>query len=213
MNQKNALAPLIDARSAREALREDIRESVLVAAARLLQQEGGAALTVRRVAEAVNASTKVVYTLFGGKDGLLDALYLHSFDRFGEMLAACRPEASPADRLAAMCSAYRRFALAEPAFYQIMFGDLGKDYCAPATSRERAWLTFRQLAKVIAAASGKVDRTAVADDTRLLWASMHGCVSLELRSLMKDEATSARIFISACTVVAASIGISLEFRD
>ncbi|KEQ53887.1 TetR/AcrR family transcriptional regulator [Sphingobium chlorophenolicum] len=68
-----------DVRAVRAAMETDMRAVLLGAAAVLLSEEGPSALTVRRVADAVNASTKMIYTHFGGKDGLFDALYLHSF--------------------------------------------------------------------------------------------------------------------------------------
>lgn len=203
--------PITDVRSARENLREDVRRSVLLAAAQILLEEGPTALTVRRVADAVNASTKVVYTLFGGKDGLLDALYLHSFARFADAFAECRAIEPPARRLAALCQRYRAFACAEPALYQFMFGDLGRAYQAPLASRKRAWKTFEVLAEALAAASGETERSVVADGTRVLWAAMHGCVSLELRGLMKDAAMARRIFEAAVRAAAAQAGIGLVF--
>lgn len=60
---------------AREENRELLRRNVLEAANHILSTEGAAALTVRRVAQELDASTKVIYTLFDGKDGLADALY------------------------------------------------------------------------------------------------------------------------------------------
>ncbi|HJV74456.1 MAG TPA: hypothetical protein VJ654_09560, partial [Noviherbaspirillum sp.] len=47
----------IDFRQAQEDLRGKLRQGMLDAATRLLTDEGPAALTVRRVAEAVNCST------------------------------------------------------------------------------------------------------------------------------------------------------------
>ncbi len=60
-----ATAPAIaaaspDVRLARAGLDADTRAPVPVVAPRILRQEGPAAFTVRRVAERVNASTKVI---------------------------------------------------------------------------------------------------------------------------------------------------------
>ena len=79
---------------------EQDRAVVLGAAKRLLEEEGASALSVRRLAKELGTSYQLVYTLFGGKQGLLDALFR---DGFASLEAACRalpPSASPVDDLA-----------------------------------------------------------------------------------------------------------------
>ena len=190
-----------DLRHARAGLDADARAAMLVAAARILREEGPAALTVRRVAERVNASTKVIYTRFGGKDGLLDALYLYAFEGLETVLSGCLAGAGPVARLRLMCTAYRRYALAEPALYNIMFGDLGRAYEAPAASRRQAWRTFHALRDTVAACLPG-PRTAEADGiTRLLWSAMHGVVGLELRDVLGDGAACEALFADAIDAV------------
>src|ERR1700741_3796419 len=79
---------VIDFRQEQEGLRSALRQGMLDAATRLLVEEGAAALTVRKVAEAVNCSTTLLYSLFGGKDGLSNALYLEGFARLKQEYAA-----------------------------------------------------------------------------------------------------------------------------
>ena len=59
------------------------REALLAAAHDLLATEGPAALTVRRIAAAAGMSTMNVYSRFGGKDGVLDELFIDGFRRLG----------------------------------------------------------------------------------------------------------------------------------
>jgi AcrR family transcriptional regulator len=194
-------ATLVDLRLARAGFDADARAAMLVAAARILREEGPAALTVRRVAERVNASTKVIYTRFGGKDGLLDALYIHAFEGLGIVLSQCVEVAEPEPRLRRMCTAYRRYALAEPALYNIMFGDLGRAYEAPVASRRQAWRTFHALRDTVAACLPAA-RAGEADEiTRLLWSAMHGVVGLELRGVLGDAAACEALFAAAIDAV------------
>ena len=74
------------------------RERYLDAALSVLFDRGVTALTVRGVAEAAGASTISVYTRFGGRSGLLDALYERTFDSLRELLEACRRRAPTASR-------------------------------------------------------------------------------------------------------------------
>src|SRR5438105_9415646 len=66
---------------------DDRRRPVLESAARLLAEEGPHGLSLRRIAAEAGGSTQLVYTLFGGKPGLADALYAEGF---GRLSAACR---------------------------------------------------------------------------------------------------------------------------
>ena len=65
-----------------------VRRALLDAASRLLVEEGPQALSMRRVAAAAGCSTTVLYTLFGGKEGLADALYREGFARLTAAIQA-----------------------------------------------------------------------------------------------------------------------------
>src|SRR5215213_5805048 len=65
---------------------DETREALLAAAHDLLAREGAAALTVRRIAAAAGVSTMNVYSRFGGKDGVLDALLIEGFEKLTEVI-------------------------------------------------------------------------------------------------------------------------------
>src|SRR5947207_9265011 len=94
------------------------RQAILDAALRLLRDEGPEAMRVRRVAAAAGCSTMGVYTHFGGKDGLTEALWLDGFRRFGAAMAAVPRRGSPLLRVRRLLSAYRHWALAHSTYYQ-----------------------------------------------------------------------------------------------
>src|SRR5580704_19002101 len=54
--------------------RRETRENLVEVAARLLREQGAAAVTTRAVAEAAGVQAPTIYRLFGDKDGLLDAV-------------------------------------------------------------------------------------------------------------------------------------------
>lgn len=127
----------------------ECRATLLSTAATLLSEEGPAALTVRRVAEKATASIKMIYTHFGGKDGLLEVLYLQSFALLDQEFRAHLTEPDSASRLASMLVAYRVFALHEPALYNVMFGDLGRAWEVPPACRKQAWRSFETLRNAV----------------------------------------------------------------
>lgn len=165
-----------------------------MAAARLLSQEGPHALSLRRVAAEVGASTQAVYTLFGGKPGLADALYAEGFRRLSASMRAGLEAtgAAPGDpaRLLGLGRGYRRFALAEPAFFAVMFGRAVAGF-VPAR-RTRATGRAQTLGQVEAAAQQCLDAgTLHAPDAAVLarrcWATTHGLAALEVAALLSGE--------------------------
>lgn len=202
-----------DLRRARAALDLNARATILSAAAAVLQDEGPAALTIRRIAQAVNTSTKAIYTHFGGKDGLLDAVYLEGFAGLGRSMSAAPTGASPPDRLRAMCVAYRDYARARPAFYNVMFGDMGRAYHASVESRRKAAETFAILKHAIQASlnAQAADHAPVSAGlvTRMLWAAMHGVVSLELRGLLAGPDDVDRVFALTVDAVCTTHGVPI----
>lgn len=177
------------------------RAILLAAAATVLGEEGPAALTVRRIAEAVNASTKLIYTHFGGMDGLLDALYRESFARLTAAFEAHAGVAGADARLRGMTEAYRALALAEPALYRVMFGDAGRAWEPDLSSRREAWQSFRTLRGAVEACRPARATTDPVRVTYLLWAAMHGVVSLELRGLLGPAQDGAELFRAAVDAV------------
>ena len=65
-------------------------------------------------------STSVLYTMFGAKAGIAEALWREGFDRLSTALDQVTG-ADPLQRLAAMGRAYRANALANRSYYAIMF--------------------------------------------------------------------------------------------
>lgn len=159
--------------------------SVLIAAAlALLQREGAAGLTVRNITHEAGCSTTGVYTYFGGKHGLVEAIFLEGFDSFDE---AVRPGLESGD-LGAAGRAYRWWALDHRTQYMVMFGGAVPDYVPSGPARERALLSFSRLAD-------GVHRSAPGDDhaerAHHLFATVHGYVMLEMAEMSAAIETDA----------------------
>ena len=99
----------------------DVRVELIEAAARVVAEEGRAALTTRRLAAEVGTSTMAVYTYFRGMPELLRAVRQEAFDRFGAHLAAVPPRADPVAEIVELGAAYVRNAVKNPARYRFMF--------------------------------------------------------------------------------------------
>jgi len=154
------------------------RETLLDAALRLLEQRGPGALRIRDLAEAAGQSTMGVYTHFGSKQGLLEQLYLHGFRRLEDRLDSIPSDGQPRRELLALALAYRAFALDNDALYGLMFERATPDFVPSDASRLAGLATFQMLATRVAA--WRPELTDPAADAHLIWATMHGLVTIEL---------------------------------
>src|SRR5215213_7336087 len=154
------------------------RETLLDAALRLLVERGPGALRIRDVAAAAEQSTMGVYTHFGSKQGLLEQLYLYGFRRLEERLDGVPSDGEGRHELLAFALAYREFALDNEALYGLMFERATPDFVPSDTSRLAGLSTFEMLARRVA--EWQPDLTGPAADAHLVWATMHGLVSIEL---------------------------------
>jgi AcrR family transcriptional regulator len=154
------------------------RETLLETALRLLEERGPGALRVRDLAVAVGKSTMGVYTHFGSKQGLLEELYLHGFDRLEDRLKSVASDGNANRELLQFALAYREFALDNEALYGLMFERATPDFVPSDDSRMAGLATFEMLVKRIAA--WQPDLADPAPTAHLVWAAMHGLVSIEL---------------------------------
>src|SRR3954471_8950615 len=154
------------------------RETLLDAALHLLEERGPGALRIRDLAAAAEQSTMGVYTHFGSKQGLLEQLYLHGFERLEERLDSVPSDAQGREALLASALAYRAFALDNEALYGLMFERATPDFVPSDASRLAGLTTFEMLAARVA--DRRPDFTDPAAEAHLIWAAMHGLVSIEL---------------------------------
>jgi AcrR family transcriptional regulator len=154
------------------------RETLLDAALRLLEERGPGSLRIRDLATAAEKSTMGVYTHFGSKQGLLEQLYLHGFRRLEDRLNSVPTDGQGRQELLEFALAYRTFALENEALYGLMFERASPDFVPSDASRLAALSTFEMLAARVAEWWPDLIEPAAA--AHLLWATMHGLVSIEL---------------------------------
>lgn len=176
---------------ARPKLHDDVlRIRLLDTAGALLTTEGPNALSLRRLAAEAGTSTSAVYALFGGKPGILRALFVEAFTRFAAHLDAVTPSDDPLADLVALGHAYRASALANPHLYAVMFGSPVPGFEPTPEDYAHAEVTFATVLDAVRrAAAAKLLVDAEPDViATALWANVHGLVSLELRGALKPGA-------------------------
>lgn len=156
-----------------------MRQKLLEAGLLVLQGEGAAALTVRRISEEAGCSTTGIYTNFGGKNGLIEAIFVDGFESFDRALNP----AYEGDDLLQAGRLYREWALANRTHYLVMFSQAVPDFEPSQSARDRAFESFQALADAIER-QGAEDPLSQA---YLLYAFVHGHVMLELVGLVPPD--------------------------
>jgi AcrR family transcriptional regulator len=172
---------------ARERGQQALVDSLLKVAGEILVQEGAHSLSMRRVAQAAGCSTTVLYTLFGSKNGIIDALFVEGFQRLGQAHAALAPSDDPLQWIMNLCRVYRQVALANPMHYSIMFGNAIPGFEPSANSLLEASKALQPLMDAIQLAmdQGALDVLDAEEFSIELWSVAHGFVSIELARMHK----------------------------
>ncbi len=176
-------------RQAKSYGQELLRRTVLEAASHLLVEQGPAALTVRKIAQELGCSTKIIYTMFQGKDGLSDALYIDGCERLRLTLEAVPDEENTAALLYRLGQAYWDFALANSSYYKVLFCEAIPGFQPSTNSIHMAGGAFVRLLRVLERAQerGELFETDPWIAAKILGASAHGVVSLLLLGHLEKD--------------------------
>jgi AcrR family transcriptional regulator len=127
--------------------RTDARTRIVDVAARLLREQGPAAVTTRGVAEAAGMQAPAIYRLFGDKDGLLEAVAEHVMATYvsakaATVEAAAADHVDPLDDLRAGWRTQIDFGLANPSVFRLL-NDPDRARHSPAAQSGRRVLESR----------------------------------------------------------------------
>ncbi|MFC4120420.1 TetR/AcrR family transcriptional regulator [Nonomuraea zeae] len=116
-----------------DAGRGETRANLVKVAARLLHEQGPAAVTTRAVAQAAGVQAPTIYRLFGDKDGLLDAVAEHVLAAYVAGKASAADDGDPVADLRAGWDTHIGFGLANAALFGLLT-DPGRGGRSPATA-------------------------------------------------------------------------------
>lgn len=172
-------------RRARE--RQQVRESILSAARRLFAQHGFEAVTLRKIAAAIDYAPGAIYLHFQDKEELIRTLCLADFDEVTRAVAPMARIADPIERIRRMGRAYVAFALKHPHSYRLLFLQRSPyEHDERALERRgdprRDGHAFLKLAAQEAIDQGRMRREFRDAElvTETFWAAVHGVASLEI---------------------------------
>lgn len=120
----------------RERQRRELVGEILESARQQLDAGGRSAVSLRAIARDVGLSPASMYTYFASLDDVFTELIVESFSSLAAALESAQESVDdPLARLLAVADTYRRWALDNPAQFNLIFTDQLGGYQAPAGGR------------------------------------------------------------------------------
>lgn len=168
----------------KERQKAELREQIVRVARDMVMREGFAALSMRKLADAVEYAPATLYLHFENRDAIARELCSRGFQ---DLLAVLEPAAKveePVARLQKLAEAYVKFGLEQPETYRLIFMEDAKLSTALFSEESGAGpKSFAVLARVFEDLK-KAGRLAEDAEpfklAEVAWAGMHGIVSLRL---------------------------------
>ncbi len=153
--------------SRRDAYRRATIEEIKALARRQLAEQGAGALSLRAIARQMRMASSALYRYFASHDELISALCVDAYHALADALTAARDAQPPDDharRWWAICHAYRRWSLANPSDFALLFGTPLPGYQAPAhvtgpAAGRFAAVPLQVFAAAVKAGAANPDRT------------------------------------------------------
>ena len=122
------------AQTRRERQHAAIREEIKETARRLMKEHGTEGITTRLIAREMGLTAPALYHYYASRDHLITALIVDAFNALADTLQEVCEQASeerPDEQLRRALLAYRQWALAHPADFQLIYGNPIPGYEAP----------------------------------------------------------------------------------
>ncbi len=156
------------------------RGRAVAAATKLFAERGYAGVTLRSLATALGVSPMTPYRYFENKEELFAMVRTEALSRFADLQRdAVAGIEDPEEALRTLGRVYVRFALDEPDAYHTIFDILQAQASGYLESEQARAFSYLHAA-VTAAVDAELIRGEPLRRAHLLWAQVHGLVSLHL---------------------------------
>ena len=164
----------------REKHKAELRNELVEAAHKLVQEEGYEGLTIRKLAKRVGYAPMSVYSYFADKQDILFALAEDAFETLARRIEEHTSD-DPIEALQAVMTEYAAFGLGNPNEYRTVFmtektrPPEGKTFAEMEEGNPAMKVLISRVEACVAAGKLKGDPRAIAT---MLWAVGHGTISL-----------------------------------
>jgi len=180
--------------------KEEVKANILSTAWHIVKEDGWEAVSIRKIADAIEYSVPVIYDHFENKEAILWEFAKEGFQMLSKKIQQAKEKSDyPEQQLKAIADAYWNFAHKNKEYYQLMFG-MGMAGCEiEKCFSERA--NFRKL--VMEPITNIISRGNHPDANPCLkyytfWSILHGLISIknmrnpnasdEINKLVMDDA-------------------------
>ena len=163
---------------------EEIKQQIIKESYAIICNEGWQALSIRKIADAIEYSVPVIYKHFENKEAIIEYFTLEGFRLLTQHMQRCTSaELAPCAQLRILADSYWDFAHVYPAYYRIMFG-LGIPACETINSSLEISTMSKFMYDAIEATALNAGNKALDLHLKLktLWSMLHGFVAIELLS-------------------------------
>jgi len=167
------------------------RQLITNTARKLAEDESWDAVTTRRLSTEIEYSQPVLYKHFSSMDGIVAAVAVQGFGELADALSSARSGATDGrDALARVAHAFIGFAHDNPALFDAMFTRATTVRFAVADTPAELNAAFAELRAAVDLVAGTRDADTL---TEVLWAALHGLITLDRSGRLRPEYRSARV--------------------
>jgi AcrR family transcriptional regulator len=161
-------------------LKEETRSNILAASLKIVKEDGWQALSIRKIADAIEYSVPVVYDYFENKDAILFEISMDGFRMLKSKLeTVVKKYDNPEEQIKALANAYWHFAFKNKEYYQLMYG-LGMPCCGAGKMKPEVNafndLAYSAIEKVITRKKTNIKDACF--KTHSFWSVIHGLISI-----------------------------------
>ena len=180
--------------------KEEVKTSILSTAWQMVKEDGWDAVSIRKIADAIEYSVPVIYDHFENKEAILWEFAKNGFRMLSKKVKQAKEKSdNPQEQLKAIADAYWNFAFANKEYYQLMFG-MGMpgceiEKCFPDLVDFRS-LVMEPITSIVS--KGKDPNANPCLKYYTFWSILHGLISMksmrnpntsdEINKLVMDDA-------------------------
>jgi AcrR family transcriptional regulator len=167
------------------------RQLITDTARKLAEDEGWDAVTTRRLSTEIEYSQPVLYKHFSSMEGVVASVAVQGFGELADALSSARSGATDGhDALARVAHAFIGFAHDNPALFDAMFTRATTLRFADPETPAELNAAFAELRAAVDLVAGTRDTDTLAE---VVWAALHGLVTLDRSGRLRPEYRSARV--------------------
>jgi AcrR family transcriptional regulator len=176
----------------REREKQELRQQILDTARALFAAEGYEAVTMRKIADAIEYSPTAIYLYFKDKDELINQLCRADFRALAHEFQKIAQVLDPIERLKRSGLTYIEFGLRHPNHYRLMFMTPHPPHTpeiekSKGNPEEDAYAFLKVIvSECVRAGLFRKEFQDVETISQILWAGVHGVVSLQIAMGCED---------------------------